>query len=173
MKNGIIGFTVGIAICLVGLWLREQGQNGRIDQLSADLAAAKLQRAAAIETVTVHVPVLQAATRESERLGTIVTLAGPTTISVRLTPTSAPELVQVPALVVKKMRADSIAIVESQRHIAYLYSVLRADSVVILAADSIITKLRHPRCGTKCKVLIGAGAGEAARRILTSWLRPP
>lgn len=31
-------------------------------------------------------------------------------------------------------------------------------------------KKANPRCGTKCKVLAGAGAGELLRRLLKSWV---
>lgn len=156
----VVGLLVGAGAMVPIVYAHDQSQTKAIADARSEVKVAKALRAAAIESVTVYVPVVAAAKAESDRLGALVQLVGPTTIAVRTTPgdSSPAVLVTVPATIVKKMRADSATIAKQAVQIARLTTALAADSVAIQRQAVLIQTLgAKRRCGPKCGAAIAVG----------------
>lgn len=162
-----LGVVLGIALMLPRMFARDEADNAAIATARADVATAADVRAAAVETVTVHVQQIRAAAAESDRLADLVRGTGPTTLEVRLTSTSAPQIVTVPAVVVQKLRADSTTIARQGAHIVRLQALVKADSNVINRQSILIQQLEtRRRCGPKCGATIAVLTLAAAKFTL-------
>lgn len=120
-----------------------------------------------------------------DSLNAVVTVANDTTQLITLVRYSDSTEFAIPLEFVDRVNADLAAaeVAYTSEHQLRVFQ----DSVVIPGKDSLIHQLdaladaraaeaahwkkkANPRCGTKCKVLAGAGAGELLRRLLSSWI---
>lgn len=154
----VAGLVVGVV--LVGLvMLQRSGRQDAALRAAHDSTAVALSlRHAAIESVTVFVPVVDSVRHESDRLAERVLVTGPTTLTVRLTPSSAPAQVTVPPVVAELIQAQGATIAQQTVLIDKLHEALGADSVVIArqAIELGLWAKQRPRCGRGCGVALGA-----------------
>lgn len=141
-------------------------KDAEIQRLEQSVDTAKAQRAAAIETVTVYVPMAAAAKARSDSADAQVDVVGDTLLAVHLTPAAPPALVAVPLPVTQDLITLRRTVDMQARTIAAFQAALAADSVVIRRQDSLIAVLRPSRCGKTCWMLIGAGSALGLRRLL-------
>lgn len=164
----VIGALLGAGLMVPLAFFHDQRQNAKIDSLESVVEQAQAVRAAAIESVTVYVPVVAKAQAESDRLARVVQLAGPTSVAIYTTPSVAPVVYTVPAEVVAKMRADSITIAEQAAQLLRKDSVIAADSTVIDTQSAAIAELKKgQRCGAKCGALVTL-SGLAVLKLVAS-----
>lgn len=155
-----IGFAGGLVVGFAALFARDTRTSARIDSLTTAVEAAAVDRAAAVESVTVFVPVVRTIRAESDRLAEIVRTAGETTLSVQLTPNEPPQLVEVPPQVVALIESQGKTIAHQEILIGKLEAALAADSSMIDAQAGLIDgyrKERPPRCQAKCGAGIALG----------------
>lgn len=163
MRAFVIGVLFALSVSLAAVYWHDAGlhDDQEPDRRRAATTRALAHRHAAVETLTVYVPVVQQARAESDRLSALVRTVGETTLEVRVTTSAPPQLVTVPAVVVEKMRADSVTIATQAELNRRQALVIAADSVAIdtlkAERDYWIDK-KTPFCGRKCGVAIGVVA---------------
>lgn len=154
LRSLVIGVLVGIGTCLGPLYCHDTAKNATIDSLATAVKDAGTARHAAVESVTVFVPVAQRARAESDRLADIVRVTNATTLSVQLTPASAPLDIEVPAPVAQLIEAQGRTIAEQQVLLDRYAMLAATDSVMINTQAALIAEYRSERrrhCGVKCK----------------------
>lgn len=162
-RDLVIGFLLGLAVAIAPLYCHDEASRKEVAAAKQAVAQAKLERAVVIETLTVHAPAVATALRENDRISQLVRLDGLTAVTVRVTPTNEPQRIELPPLVIEKMRSDSTAIAVLKQKVADLEAVVRADSTVIHRQDTLTTKMEGgEKRAFRRGVRIGAGVTVGA-----------
>lgn len=122
---------------------------------------AREARAVTADAATRAVERVEAGRPAVTRAHALAVIVGPTTVEIRVTPSSAPTRAEVPLQVVARMVEDSLHIQRLEVAVDSLQALVIADSVLIANQDSVITdlkKLKTPRCRAKCGAAITLGA---------------
>lgn len=141
-------------------------------QLEADTRAADSAHKA-------RKPVADAAARSVERVERAAPMVrashdaarvlGPVTMEIRVTPSSAPQIVTVPAPVVARILEDSLQLGRQRVAIDSLLQLRVLDSLEHAADAKVIADLRAmktPRCGPKCGAAVAVGTIVAVGAIV-------
>lgn len=160
---GALGYCTG----------KRDGQTA--EQLRANSVALRQAREVRATATTAAVQAVSAVRQGQpavDHARALAGIVGATTLTIRVTPSAAPELVTVPAQVVARMVEDSLHILRLQGAVAALTALVVADSNVIdRQADRIrlLEGAKTPRCQAKCGATITvvtiAAAGYVAKNI--------
>lgn len=146
--------TVAVVVFVAG---RCTAPDPAVAPLKRAVEAAKVERAAAVETVTVYVPIAAKSKARSDSADTLIDVVSDTMLSVHITPSAPPTIVIVPPQVTNDLITLRRTVSDQARAIVSLQQLVHTDSVVIRRLDSLVVAQRPSRCGAKCGGSIVAG----------------
>jgi hypothetical protein len=140
--------------------------NPAVAPLKQAVADAKVERAAAVETVTVYVPIAAKSKAQSDNADALVDVVSDTMLRVHITPAAPPTIVIVPPQVSNDLTTLRRTVSDQARAIVALQQLVHADSLVIRRLDSLVAAQRQSRCGAKCGGVIVAGGLLLVRALV-------
>jgi hypothetical protein len=155
--------TVAAVLFIAG---RCTARDPAVGPLKQAVAEAKVDRAAAVETVTVYVPIAAKSKGRSDSADALVDVVSDTMLSVHITPSAPPTTVIVPPQVSNDLITLRRTVSDQARAIVALQQLVHADSVVIRRLDSLVAAQRQSRCGAKCGGMIVAGGLLLVRALV-------